>query len=141
MVTSLKRLALALGLALCVGAALAADKSNPTWAELTSAQQVALAPLQSEWNNLDQPRKRKWLGVAERFPKMSADEQARIQRRMQAWSNLTPQERQVARDSYRDLSKLPEAQRQVVRRKWDEYRQLPEDERKQWSTGPSRQRN
>lgn len=141
MVTTLRRVVVALGLALCVSATLAADKNNPKWAELTTAQQTALSPLQSEWNNLDQPRKRKWLGVAARFPQMSADEKTRIQRRMQAWSNLTPEERQVARDSYRDLSKMPEAQRQVVRQKWDEYRQLPENERKNWTTNPTQRRN
>ncbi len=140
MATALKRLIIALGLALCVSAATAADKDNPKWAELSGAQQAALAPLKNEWNNLDQPRKRKWLGVAARFAQMSPEEQKRIQFRMQAWSNLSPQERQVARDSYRDLSRLPEGQRQVVRQKWDEYRTLPEDERQRWSTPNSTQR-
>lgn len=141
MVKALKRLILGFGLLVCLGSALATDKTNPSWTDLTRAQQTALAPLQGEWNNFDQPRKRKWLGVAARFPQMSAEEKARIQRRMQAWANLSPEERQVARDSYRDLSKLPEGQRQIVRQKWDEYRKLPEDERKQWSGSPVQRRN
>jgi hypothetical protein len=110
--------ALALALALTPPAA-DADKRNPVWSELRPAQQRVLAPIQSEWESLDAQHKRKWLGVANRYPKMSADEQERLQRRMKEWAALTPEQRRAARDKYREFEQLgPE-----VRQKWDQYKQ------------------
>jgi len=76
------------------------QKKPPTWGELTQEQQQILAPLAVDWDNLEPARKRKWLGIAKRYPKMKPDEQARAQRRMQAWVKLTPKERQAARERY-----------------------------------------
>jgi hypothetical protein len=100
-----------------------ADKNNPAWAELRPAQQQALAPIQGEWESLDAPRKRKWLGVAQRFPKMTADEQARLQKRMKEWVSLTPEQRRAARDKYREFEQLPPENRQAAREKWDKFKQ------------------
>ena len=41
------------------------DKS--LWRGLTPAQQVALQPLQAEWDQMDGVRKQKWLQLANRF--------------------------------------------------------------------------
>ena len=46
--------------------------SNPlSWARLTDAQHVALAPFASEWDTFSDQRRRKWLRIAARYPKMS----------------------------------------------------------------------
>ena len=74
------------------------QKKPPTWGELTQEQQQILAPLAGDWDNLEPARKRNWIGIAKRYPKMKPDEQARAQRRMQAWAKLTPEERQKARE-------------------------------------------
>ena len=100
-----------------------ADKNNPAWAELKPEQQQVLAPIQGEWESLDAPRKRKWLGVAQRFPKMTADEQARLQKRMKEWFSLTPEQRWAARGKYREFEQLPPEDRQAVREKWDKFQQ------------------
>jgi len=100
-----------------------ADKNNPAWAELRPEQQQVLAPIQGEWESLDAPRKRKWLGVAQRFPKMTADEQARLQKRMKEWFSLTPEQRWAARGKYREFEQLPPEDRQAVREKWDKFQQ------------------
>jgi hypothetical protein len=114
--------ALALALALTPPAA-DADKRNPAWSELRLEQQRVLAPIQSEWESLDAQRKRKWLGVAERYPKMSPDAQDRLQRRMKEWVALTPEQRRAARDKYREFEQLGPDERQAVRQKWDQYKQ------------------
>jgi Protein of unknown function (DUF3106) len=100
-----------------------ADKNNPAWAELRPEQQQVLAPIQGEWESLDAPRKRKWLGVAQRYPKMTADEQARLQKRMKEWVSLTPEQRWAARGKYREFEQLPPEDRQAVREKWDKFQQ------------------
>lgn len=100
-----------------------ADKNNPAWTELRPEQQQVLAPIQGEWESLDAPRKRKWLGVAQRATKMTADEQARLQKRMKEWVSLTPEQRRAARDKYREFEQLPPENRQAVREKWDQFKQ------------------
>ena len=121
-------------LVLCVATtAWPADRSGPAWSALKKEQRAVLSPLESEWGNFDAQRKAKWLSIANQYPKMGKEEQERIQRRMKTWASLTPEQRQVARENYRDLSKLPQAERHAVRQKWDEYRKLPEDERRQFA--------
>jgi len=88
------------------------QKKPPTWGELTQEQQQILAPLAGDWDNLEPVRKRNWIGIAKRYPKMKPDEQARVQRRMQAWVKLTPKERQAARERYKKMEKLPPDKKQ-----------------------------
>jgi Protein of unknown function (DUF3106) len=100
-----------------------ADKNNPAWTELSPEQQRVLAPIQGEWESLDAPRKRKWLGVVQRYPKMTADEQVRLQQRIKEWISLTPEQRWAARGKYREFEQLPPEDRQAVREKWDKFQQ------------------
>jgi hypothetical protein len=116
-------LAIAVWLVLALPHPAYANKNNPAWIELRPEQQRALAPIQGEWESLDAPRKRKWLGVAERYPKMTADEQVRLQKRMKEWVSLTPEQRRAARDKYREFEQLPPEDRQAVREKWDKFKQ------------------
>src|SRR5258708_19914729 len=83
------------------------QKKPPTWGELTQEQQQILAPLAVDWDNLEPERKRNWIGIAKRYPKMKPDEQARVQRRMQAWAKLTPKERQPPPHPSNKIENLP----------------------------------
>lgn len=74
-------------------------------------------------------RKKKWIGIAERYPSMKQDEQQRMQDRMREWANLSPAERSKVRDTYKDFKQLPADQKQVVKQKWEAYSNLPPDER------------
>lgn len=104
--------------------------SQPAWAELGAVQQHILAPLRGEWDALPPDRKKAWLAIANRYPKMTPEGQARVQKRMQAWAKLTPEQRQLARDRYRALRKAPPEQRQELRKKWDEYMALSPEQRR-----------
>jgi hypothetical protein len=73
--------------------------------------------------------RKKWLGIAQRYPSLSAEEQARMQRRMTDWAKLTPDERKQARDKYKSLQKAPPEQKKAVKQKWQEYKELPESEK------------
>lgn len=76
-------------------------------------------------------RKKKWLGIADRYPNMKPDEQQRMQYRMREWANLTPVQRAKARSTYKDFNQLPPEQKQVVRQKWDAFTNLsPEQQRR-----------
>lgn len=120
-------------LALAAPTTPAADDPGPAWSQLKPEQQRVLAPLKDDWSNLEGPRKRKWIGIANRYPQLPAEEQARVQRRMKDWAALTPEQRSSAREFYRDLEKLPPEQKQAIRDKWEQYQQLPEDKRRELS--------
>ena len=102
---------------------------RPAWAELTADQQMILAPLKADWESLDPERRRKWIGIAKRYPKMTVQEQERVQRRMQAWAKLSPEQRRQARENYRRIVKVPPEKRDKLREAWAEYQSLPPQER------------
>jgi hypothetical protein len=117
---------------LCIAFSAAAAQSKPDakkparpdWVELTPAQQQVLAPLQSEWAQLDTRRRKKWVAIADRYPTMKPAEQERLTKRMQDWAKLTPEQRRAAREKYQTLKKQPPQKRNEVARQWQQYEQL-----------------
>ncbi len=101
--------------------------AHPTWTELTPVQQRILGPLQPLWDTLPELNRRKWLRIAERYPKFSPQEQARLQTRMAEWVKLTPQQRRLARENYQITRALPAEKKAEA---WDKYQQLPEEQKK-----------
>lgn len=101
---------------------------GPSWSELTAAERAALGPLVREWAALDGNGKQKWLRIATRMRHLSAVKQARMQRRMVEWVNMTPQQRAQVRLHF-------EQARQAVphnrRQSWEAYLALPADQRQQ----------
>jgi hypothetical protein len=104
---------------------------QPGWSLLSTQQKIILAPLASDWDKLENIRRKKWLGIAERFPKMSAEEQTRVQERMHEWAKLTPEQRTKARDSYKEFNQLAPEKKQALKQKWETYSNLSEEEKKQ----------
>jgi hypothetical protein len=111
---------------------------GPQWATLTADQQQILTPLAGEWNKLGLEHKRKWLGIAKRYPAMKAEEQKRVQSRMQSWAKLTPEQRWQAREQYRSIGKLTaDHRREELRRHWAEYQALPPDQKRMFDVPPA----
>lgn len=104
---------------------------QPGWSLLSTQQKIILAPLASEWDNMENIRRKKWLGIAERFPKMTALEQNKIQERMRDWANLTPVQRAKARDSYKEFNQLSPEKKQALKQKWETYSNLSAEEKLQ----------
>lgn len=104
---------------------------QPTWSKLTLDQRVVLAPLATEWDNLENVRRKKWLVIAERYPSLNPDEQRRVHDRMREWALLTPEQRGKVRDSYKEFNQLPAEQKKAVKQKWETYSSLTEEERAQ----------
>lgn len=100
---------------------------KPLWRSLTPAQQVALQPLQAEWDQMDGVRKQKWLQLANRFATLKPEEQQRVHERMRAWVKLTPEQRELARETYTRTRKIAPEQKNAT---WETYQQLPEDQKK-----------
>ncbi len=118
---------------------------RPAWAELTAEQQQVLEPLKADWDSLEPDRRQKWIAIAKRYPRMKAVEQERVQRRMQAWARLSPEQRRQARENYKHLAKAPRpAPNKDLRQAWAEYQALSPYERQSLapptSTDPRRQK-
>ena len=105
----------------------AAKPARPLWSELSPQQQHVLGPLAADWENLDTTRRKKWVTIANRYPKMKPDAQERLQTRMQAWAKLTQEERRLARDNYKALKNLPPPQRHEVSQKLRQRQQSKTD--------------
>ena len=101
----------------------------PNWVELTPQQREVLAPLGGDWAKMDDVRRRKWAGIALRYPTMKPEEQQRLTRQMQAWAKLTPEERTKAREKFKSLQSVPPEQREALKQKWEQYQSLPPEEK------------
>ena len=100
-------------------------ESTPTWAELTPAQQQALAPLTGTWSKLSEAHKRKWLALSANYPTMAPPEQARLHSRMAEWAALSPQQRTQARMNFAESQAVPADDKKA---KWEAYQALPPEE-------------
>lgn len=141
-----KRFVVALAVALSLGAAgtalpaepnpvVAATPPQPTWKALSREQQSVLAPLAGEWDRMENYRRKKWLGIAERYRTMDPEKQQRLQDRIRNWAELTPEQRLAAREKYRQLKQMDPEKKAAVKQKWLEYKQLSEEEKDRLRTG------
>jgi hypothetical protein len=102
-------------------------KPDGTWEGLKPAQQKILAPLESDWDYMLPDSRKKWMQVANLYPKMSATDQQRLQSRMTGWSNLSQKDRRLARENYLSSLKFPAEKKAEA---WNAYQKLS-DEQKQ----------
>ncbi|MDP2152786.1 MAG: DUF3106 domain-containing protein [Methylotenera sp.] len=103
--------------------------ADVTWAELNDAQRQVLNPLASEWDTLRPWQREKMLDIAGDYPKMSAEKQALVKKRLTNWSRMTPYERENARKRHQQFNALSADKKSELRKKWLGYQQLSESER------------
>src|SRR5690348_8283961 len=103
-----------------------AEPAQPSWEQLKPQQREVLAPLAQEWNDMDAAKKKKWLGIAKLYPGMTPSEQHRTQLQMRDWYSLTPEQREIVREKYKTIKKLPPDKRHEIKQKWREYGQKHE---------------
>ena len=100
------------------------SQSPLAWSRLSSADHIALAPFEAQWDSFSDERKRKWLKIASRYSKLSPEAQKRLHERMTEWVRMTPDQRRVARENYQVSKQLPREARQNA---WKAYQELPEE--------------
>jgi hypothetical protein len=112
--------------------AAAKPEAQPTWAELTPAQQQSLAPLAGSWSALRAAHKRKWIALAANFAAMPPAEQARLHSRMLEWAALSPRQRTLARLNFGDAQAVLPGDRKA---QWEAYQALPPEEKRRLAAG------
>jgi len=102
-------------------------KPDGTWESLKPSQQKILAPLESDWDYMSPDSRKKWIQVSNIYPKMSQQDQERLQSRMASWSNLSQKDRRLARDNYLSSLKFPAEKKAEA---WTAYQKLSDDQKK-----------
>jgi hypothetical protein len=113
------------------------SNSPMAWSRLSAAEHVALAPFEAQWDSFSDERKRKWIKIASRYPKMSPDAQKRLHERMSEWARMTPDQRRVARENYQVSKELPREARQNA---WKAYQQLSEEQKERLAASERKRR-
>ena len=96
--------------------------AKPDWHELAMEHRQILAPLESDWSQFDTRRRQKWVAIAKRYPKLKPASQKLLQKRMQEWARLTPEQRRIARDRYLRINQLSDEERSRLAEQYREYR-------------------
>lgn len=109
------------------GRASALDAGGPGWETLNTPQKLALYPLAERWALMSEVQKRRWLALAQNFPKLPEEEQARLHERMTAWASLSAQQRNQARINFAATQRL---RLEDKRSQWDAYQALSAEEKK-----------
>ena len=102
-------------------------KPDGTWEGLKPEQQKILAPLESDWDYMLPESRKKWIQVANLYPKMSEVDQQRLQSRMTSWSNLSQKDRRIARENYLSSLKFPAEKKAEA---WSAYQKLSDEQKK-----------
>ncbi len=100
--------------------------SGPNWQELTPVQKDALKPLATQWNGLDDARKRKWIAIAANYVTLPPEGQAKLHSRMTEWVSLSQQQRAQARLNFAESKQLSPTQKAAT---WEAYLALSPEER------------
>ena len=112
-------------------------KPDGTWESLKPAQQQILAPLESDWDYMLPDSRKKWIQVANIYPKMSTQDQERLQSRMTSWSNLSQKERRIARENYLASLKFPAEKKAEA---WSAYQKLSDEQKKKLAESESKKK-
>ena len=102
-------------------------KPDGTWESLKTAQQKILKPLEDDWDYMSPDSRKKWIQVSNIYPKMSEQDQERLQSRMASWSNLSQKDRRLARDNYLSSLKFPAEKKAEA---WSAYQKLSDEQKK-----------
>ena len=101
-------------------------KQDGTWESLKPGQQKTLAPLESDWDYMLPDSRKKWIQVANLYPRMSEADQNRLQSRMTSWSNLSQKDRRIARENYLSSLKFPAEKKAEA---WSAYQKLSAEQK------------
>ena len=97
------------------------------WGKLSASQREALAPLEPNWPEMEEHRRRKWVKIADRFHQLNAEQQATAQERMLEWASLPASDRRQARAAFGGVTEAIAEDVRVM--KWNEYQKLGPQEK------------
>jgi hypothetical protein len=88
------------------------------WRALTPEQQRILGPVGPQWDRMPGYQQQRLLGAARRYPSMQQIQKDRFERRIRDWSQMTPEQRRAARETFQGLRRLPPERQHELRERW-----------------------
>lgn len=110
----MKRITLTLALCCALHMAHTFAAQEP-WQSLSPSEKEALSPVYPQWNSLPETQQRHLRHLAQHYAGLSMDGKRRFLSRLATWAQLTPAQRQAAREKYRAFSQVPAEKREQVK--------------------------
>ena len=108
--------AVIIGIVLLLNCNFVFAKSLKPWNQLSPIQQEALSPLASQWDSLPNKLQSHLLFSSKQYPTLTLEKKKLFISRLQAWSKLTPEQRERARQKYLAIKKLSAEKQAELRR-------------------------
>ena len=108
--------AVIIGIVLLLNCNFVFAKSIKPWNQLSPIQQEALSPLASQWDSLPNKLQSHLLFSSKQYPTLTLEKKKLFISRLQAWSKLTPEQRERARQKYLAIKKLSAEKQAELRR-------------------------
>ncbi len=97
----------------------------PLWKDLKPEEQQALSPIAKDFDSLPDGARENLYKAAQRYPKLTPDQQVRFKNRLPSWAKMHPEERKAAREKYKKFKALPPEKRKEVKEKWHKREATP----------------
>jgi Protein of unknown function (DUF3106) len=97
------------------------ESAGPLWVDLGPTNQAFLKPFEKSWYTLTAVERKSWVTLANKVPKLSAQEQKKAATRVSEWAALTPEQRKLARANYRLAQNLNQDER---KEQWQKYESM-----------------
>ena len=108
--------AVIIGIVLLLNCNFVFAKSIKPWNQLSPIQQEALSPLASQWDSLPNKLQSHLLFSSKQYPTLTLEKKKLFISRLQAWSKLTPEQRERTRQKYLAIKKLSAEKQAELRR-------------------------
>jgi hypothetical protein len=108
--------AVIIGIVLWLNCNLVFAETLKPWNLLSPIQQEALSPLASQWDSLPSKLQNHLLLSCKQYPTLTLEKKKLFLSRLQAWSKLTPEQREHARQKYLAIKKLSAEKQAELRR-------------------------
>jgi uncharacterized membrane protein len=104
---------------LVLGFSTAASANDaPSWMQLSIPERTALTPIAYDWDHLPAEQRLRLLKVVKEFAKLSPTQQEIFYARLKPWTQMTPAQRDAARDNFKKLRELPKPEQAQIKRLW-----------------------
>lgn len=99
---------------------IARAEDAPLWIQLSIPERTALTPIAYDWDHLPAEQRLRLLKVVKEFAKLTPTQQQIFYARLKPWTQMTPAQRNAARDNFKKLQELPKSEQGQIKRLWSQ---------------------
>ena len=99
---------------------IALAEDAPLCTQLSIPERTALTPIAYDWDHLPAEQRLRLLKVVKEFAKLTPTQQQIFYARLKPWTQMTPAQRDAARDNFKKLQELPKSEQRQIKRLWSQ---------------------